>query len=74
MNVKLITALAARREKAKSLPLQHIHVRAEPDMLRAILDSAYERSRRVDRLIAWLCAFGLVGFLAWRAVEMLGGW
>lgn len=71
MNARLIAAMASRREKSRTLPIQN--VRITPDGGEAgLIDESASTVRSVDRLIVWICAFGLVGVLAWRAAELAG--
>lgn len=75
MNARLIAAMASRRAKSAHLPLKRGRHRPEPWLPR-LIRMAFERepgTRHADRLIAWICAFGLVGFVAWRVAELIGG-
>jgi hypothetical protein len=70
MNTRLIAAMAARRAKARNLPLKHVRINPGPGFFDEVMVHAYKNIKRVDRLIAWIAVLGLVGFLTWRLLDI----
>ena len=72
MNAQLIAAMAARRQKERTLHLHRVTIVPGGGEAEVIEESA-ETVRRWDRVVAWIGIFGLVGGLALLVAERIGG-
>ena len=71
MNAQLIAAMAARREKERTLHLHRVTIVPGGGEAEVIEKSA-ETVRRWDRVAGWFGVIGLVAAFVWGAAEKIG--